>query len=279
MKVILVITLVLVKSLFCSLYAQQNPDLIVTATGDSIRCNIINVDANEIQFRLGIGNLVTIRHNEISSYSYNFFAGMQTETPATSPTRVSSTGASATLPSTAVKSKQSRFYMMISSGVVDFGSVSFGDAGGFTFAGGADAAFFLTPWLKAGAKFNVINANIEFSNMYGDMYTYNDMIMFYGAALHGSFGKGAFKINLCASAGMMNWQLSNRALNGIDIDNTSSTSTGGLFSAGVSYRFAKNVGVGLNMQTAMLGNIKNEAENIERKPSGTGAMIGIFFTY
>ena len=272
-----IITLVLLKSLFCTLYAQQNPDLIVTATGDSIRCSIINVGPDEIQFRLGVGSLITIRQNEVSSYEYNFFQGLQTEspvTPASPPSGVSPPASIIVSPATTEKPNRSFFYLMISSGVVDFGSVSFGDVGGFTFAGGADVAFFLTPWLKAGAKFNVVNANIDF----GDKYTYSDIVIFYGVALHGSFGKGAFKVNLCASAGMMNWQLSNRALNGSNIDDASSTSTGGLFSAGVSYRFAKNIGIGLNVQT-ILGSIKNEAENIERTPSGTGATVGIFFSY
>ena len=277
MKKLIIIILVLAKSMFCTLSAQQNLDLIVTSTGDSIRCSIITVGSDEIHFRLGAGNLITIRQNDVSSYAYNFFSVLQTETPATPatpPPVVSPPVSSPASPSAADMSKRSRFYMMISSGAVDFGSVSFGDVGGLTFAGGLDAAFFLTPWLKAGGKFSVVNANIDF----GDTYTYNDMVMFYGAALHGSFGKGAFKVNVCASAGMINWQLLNRVQEGSTIDNTSSTSAGGLFSAGVSYCFAKNIGIGLNVQTIM-GSIKNEAENIERKPSGTGATVGIFFSF
>ena len=259
-KVFLIVTLFLIKS-WCNSYGQQNPDLIVTSTGDSIQCHIINVDAGEIQFRLGAGNLVIIRQNEVASFEYNFYARSQGVAPPVSTTSTR-------------KRDRSLFYLMISTGAADFGSVSFGDVGGFTVLGGADAAFFMTPWLKAGLKFSTINAKIDF----GDKYTYSDRVMFIAPALYGSFGKNAFKVNACASAGLMNWQLSNQMRDGIHFDNKTSTSVGSLFSVGVSYRFTRHMGVGLNVHT-IIGKVKNENENMERNPTGAGGTVGVFFSY
>ena len=62
--------------LFCSqlVFAQQqNNDLIVTKTGDSIFCKIIDVNSSEIQFRFDHrGRIITIKREQTVSYTYNY---------------------------------------------------------------------------------------------------------------------------------------------------------------------------------------------------------------
>ena len=50
----------------------QDTDLIVTTTGDSLRCKIIDVTNSEVLFRFGIGEVISIKRNETASYEYNF---------------------------------------------------------------------------------------------------------------------------------------------------------------------------------------------------------------
>jgi len=50
----------------------QNPDLIVTTTGDSLICKIVEVSANTIQFRFDTGTIISIRRTEVTSYQYNY---------------------------------------------------------------------------------------------------------------------------------------------------------------------------------------------------------------
>ena len=53
----------------CAAYGQ---DLIVTTTGDSLNCKIVDVQTDVIKFRFGSGNPIDIKHTEVSSYEYNF---------------------------------------------------------------------------------------------------------------------------------------------------------------------------------------------------------------
>ena len=68
--------LILLVFLLCSFaaYGQSpdNPDLIVTITGDSLHCKIIEVTAERIQFRFGPGTIIPINRNEVRSYQYYF---------------------------------------------------------------------------------------------------------------------------------------------------------------------------------------------------------------
>jgi len=263
-RVILIISLCLIKAWFCPLctYGQSNPDpdLIVKTTGDSIQCRILNIDDDGIHYRLGSGNLMSIPQKEVASYALSHFA---------LPYEEWTTGGQ--LPP---KVRTHVFYFMVSAGTTDFGSVSFGDAGGLTFHGGFDAAFYLQPWLKAGLKFNAINAAIDF----GKKYTYSDRVMLIAPALYGSFGKKALKMDVCASFGIMNWRLSNQKRYGIPVDNKSSNATGCYFSIGLTYMFIRNFGIGLNVHTIQ-GKLQDEAGNMERNPSGMGGSFGLVFSF
>ena len=62
--------------LVCSfaVYGQNtdNTDLIVTTTGDSLHCKILEVTAERIQFRFGTGTVIPISRSEVASYQYNY---------------------------------------------------------------------------------------------------------------------------------------------------------------------------------------------------------------
>ena len=50
----------------------QNPDLIVTTTGDSINCKIVDISAEQIQFIIGDSRIIPIKRIEVASYKYSF---------------------------------------------------------------------------------------------------------------------------------------------------------------------------------------------------------------
>jgi len=65
-------------------FGQENPDLIVSSAGDSLKCKIIEVKPDEIQFRFGTGGIISIPRNDVASYQYNFTTVLpepKTETP------------------------------------------------------------------------------------------------------------------------------------------------------------------------------------------------------
>ena len=47
-------------------------DLIVATSGDSLKCKIVEVKPDEIQFRFGAGGIISIPKKEVASYQYNF---------------------------------------------------------------------------------------------------------------------------------------------------------------------------------------------------------------
>ena len=249
--------------LFFSLFAHgqsANPDLIVTVTGDSIQCRIINVGDDEIRFRFSSGAIISIKQNEVVSYEYNFAAFRSGRSQAKD------------LDTQSDRQERAPFYLSLTGGVGAFGSVSFGETDdGFALLLGADAAYFFNSWFGAGIKLNTMSAKVDF----GDELTYSDMLMFYGATFHGRFGKNRFKVNVCIAAGEINWKLSNQTRYGNSIEDASHTSFAGFLSTGVSYRFTKNIGAGINLQT-LTGAIKEEAQ---RNPAGTGVTMGIVFSF
>lgn len=51
---------------------KDNTDLIVTSTGDSLHCKIVEVTAERIQFRFGPGTIIPINRSDVASYQYHF---------------------------------------------------------------------------------------------------------------------------------------------------------------------------------------------------------------
>ena len=66
MKYLIVITFLLCPVIACG------QDLIVATSGDSLKCKIVEVKPDEIQFRFGAGGMIAIPRNEVASYQYNF---------------------------------------------------------------------------------------------------------------------------------------------------------------------------------------------------------------
>jgi len=63
--------LILLILLICSsvIYCQ---DLIVTVSGDSLKCKIVEMNPNDIQFRFGLGRVISIDKSDVASFQYNF---------------------------------------------------------------------------------------------------------------------------------------------------------------------------------------------------------------
>jgi len=248
-------------------------DLIVTTTGDSLHCKIMEVTPEQIQFRFGPGRIIPIKRSEVASYKYNFAPAeadrkTRQSNDATAGKREKNEKTVSAYPS---------FLVAINGGASTYGTVSFGeiDSGGAALAG-ADFAYFFTSWLGAGLKVNALICNVDF----GEKYTYSDMAMLFGPALHARFGKNKFAVTACAAACGINWIVSKQTGDfSTDTSDKSFTSMGALFSAGVSYRFTENLGLGLNVQSA-LGTVKDKDDiNFERNLTGVGFTLGIHFNF
>ena len=258
---------------FCSL-AAYGQDLIITSTGDSLKCKIIDVSPDEIQFRFGSGNVISIKRSEAASYEYNF-------EPAPTRTRqkeVKTKEKPQRTPSSRTKPANPPVYISLSAGPSLFGKLSFGDTEGMVLALGGDLAYFFNSWLGAGVKLNTLNCTIDFDDL-----KYKDMVMFLGPALHARFGQNNFKFNLCAAGGLLNWKLSD-ASGSYKFDDLSHKSFGTYLSAGVGYWFTKNIGVSFNINT-MLGSVKDKEDKrffnnnsnypYERKLNNPGGSVGL----
>jgi len=232
-------------------------DLIVTSTGDSLHCKIIDVNADEIQFRFGKnGNVISIRRNETVAHRYNY-------KPLSASNR--KTGASA--------DKYPPLYIALSSGASTFGKISTGNAErGGTLALGADVGWFFNPKIGAGLKLIVADCNINFDNV----FLCHDRVMFYGPALYIRLGKGKLALAANAGVGGLSWTMSDVRIEGVSKDNASATGMGGFVSAGVNYMATRNIGLGINVQS-LLGSIKSD--DYERNPTSVGGVFNINFRF
>jgi len=259
MKYIILITL-----FFCSL-ALYGQDLIVTASGDSLKCKITEVSAVEIQFRFGQGRVISINRSEVESFQYNF----NTVGKGKSSKKTSSTDKYK--PVTKHKDYLP-FYAGLSGGIRNFGSVSIGEMKSKApIFFGLDIAGFFNPNIGAGIKFNMENSKVDF----GEIGSWNDRIMFVGAGLYGRWTKNKLELNASASVGAIMWNMSNLNLNNTLQPDESTSSLGGYLSTGFNYMVSKNIGIGLNLQSA-IGKVENK-KSIERNPAGVGA--GVNFGY
>ena len=169
-----------------SIAYAQNPDLIVTHSGDSIKCKLVKVGTEEIQFRIGSGNTIIIDRSEVASYQYNFG---RVVTP-----RVKKEKTATGYPP---------LYLAITAGKSAFGTASFGEiTNGGPGVFGADIAYFFSSWLGAGLKLNAGVCNVDF----GESIDYQETVMFVGPAFYGRFGKGAFAFTVAAGGGLINWK-------------------------------------------------------------------------
>ena len=271
--------------LLCSLvvYAQDT-DLIVTTGGDSLKCKIVEINANEIQFRFGTGGIISIPRNEVASYQYNFTSAPSTTTlPATNrDTRTNYVDPPAnTVPAERKKREKSvaehqPFYVAITGGASTFGTVSFGKiTKGGPLVVGANIAYFFHPNIGAGLKVNMGFCEVDFGE--SSSFTYKEKIWFFGPSLYGRWGKDKFTFTTSAGVGALTWVwLLSPKEYGLIMVNSTPLSVGGFLSAGVNYMLTQHLGIGLNLQS-VIGT--GERDGNIRNPTGLGATLGINFRF
>jgi len=240
----------LVLLLTSSILYGQNPDLMVTVNGDSIKCKLVRVKANEIQFRIGAGDIIFIDRKEVASYLYHF----ESDKP--------------------VSVKLPPFYAAAMAGASNFGTYEVGNVKiGGTLDVGADLAYFFTAGIGAGLKWNMAFCDVDF----GESIVYNETMTFIGPALYGRWGANKLAATLSAGGGLLSWKLSNMKFFNISQNDKTYSSFGGFITAGVNYMVTQHIGVGLNIKSA-LGTLKDDS-GYERKPAGIGASLGINFRF
>ena len=265
---------ILLAFLFCTFAAHgQNVDLIVTTTGDSLRCKIVEVTAERIQFRFEQGTVIPIGRSEVASYQYNF-----SQPAANAPAgRNAAAKPVDTKPAQREKKDQAAeksssgyrpFYTAFTIGGGSFGS-AFEEIDGTALNFGLDFAYFFIPQLAAGLKLNFAGSQVSYEDYYESL-SYYDFVSFYGPALYGRFPMKKFAFAASLGLGGLKWSISDVTLNGIKSSEKESYSAfGGFISAGVNYMFTQHVGIGANLQS-MLGTIEED-----RKVAGLVFTVGI----
>jgi len=274
--------LILLFSLFCSLAVYgQNVDLIVTTSGDSLHCKIIEVTSEQIQFRFSTGTIIPIKRSEVTSYQYNFTPAAPAETPdrnirQNNATPVYQTPAAVSPRETEMKEttakKKQPFYIAVSAGAGSFGKAFTVIEDGTAIHFGLDVAYFIIPQLAAGFKLNFMGSDVNY-NEYSTSISYYDMVTFYGPAVYGRFPAKKFAFLGSLGLGGLNWSISDAVIGGKKYDDESYSSFGGFISVGVNYMFTKHVGIGTNFQS-LLGSIDDE-----RYPAGLGVNFALCFRF
>ena len=92
------------------------------------------------------------------------------------------------------------FYLSLTVGKSKFGRESFGEVTkGNPMNYGMDAAYYFNTWFGAGLKTDMSYFKVNF----GENKLYREQITFFGPALYGKTGKGAFAITASAGAGWL----------------------------------------------------------------------------
>ena len=173
-----------------------------------------------------------------------------------------------------ISDKLPSVYVVLTAGASTFGTYSLGKVNsGGTFNAGADLAYFFIPGIGAGLKLNLGKCNVNF----GEYFSYNETIIFIGPALYGRWGTNKIAFIASAGGGSLSWILSNSKLFDEFKKDESHSSFGGFISAGVNYMFTQNVGICLNINSA-LGVLEDEG-GYERNPTGIGACFGLNFRF
>jgi len=187
------------------------------------------------------------------------------------------------LSTTVLESKQfknPRLYVAISAGASSFGSYSHVkiNSGGSAIIG-AGFAYYFTPSIGVGLKYNVASCNANFRE-FGEFY-YKEQISFVGPALYGKLGNKrknygpAFTFG--AGVGSLKWTLSEVREIGSSADDESYSSLGSFLSVGFCYMFSPYMGFNLNIQS-LLGSLEDQY-GYERKPTGIGGTLGVCFKF
>ena len=290
MKYLIFITLLL------SSVIARGQDLIVATSGDSLKCKIVEVKSDEVQFRFGTGGIISIPRNEVASYQYNFAPAAPTQrdapaanvepvyvAPANVPPREKEPASSSSV-------KYPPFYISVVLGGGSFGEYSIDEYNfnpkGTPIIFGMDFAYFFIKSLGVGFKLNATGGDVTYTYTFlgitNDVMTCYDMVMFYGPALYGRWGKDKVAFTASLGIGGLNWSQTNAVIDGLSYEDESYSSFGGFISAGVDYMFSRHFGVGFNMQS-LLGKIKytdyDEDLHAVRNPTGLGFNVGFYFRF
>jgi len=181
-----------------------------------------------------------------------------------------------TLSTTSKAKRRPPIYVALYSGVGSFGTVSTGDiVNQKATIFGADVAYLFNSWLGAGIKINNGICNVELN---GDgSGSYRDQITFIGPSIHGLWAKERLEFTAGAAAGTFKWTISNVEVSDLSISNQSASSTGAFLWTGVNYMLTRNIGVALNIQSA-LGTVKID-KGLERNPAGANLTLGVNFRF
>jgi hypothetical protein len=266
--------------LYTGLTAGQ--DLIITTTDDSLRCKIVDVQGDEIQFRFGVeGNMISIKKSEVASYKYNFEASsspVKQSPPNRQPVRTTQVAEkkNPAVKKNAVKKEKDPqkfppFYLSASLGYKPYGKlfmedIEFDNSKPDLLSFGVDIAYFFGRSYGVGFKINGAERNASF--LY-KMITFHDQVIFWGPALYGRWGR-KFAFTSSISVGQLYRKMSNIyidedmfAIAKIDIDEfynkktSKKTSIGGCLSIGLEYMISKNIGININVNGSA-GVIKSE---------------------
>ena len=272
-------------------YVAFGQDLIVTTTGDSLKCKIIDVGSDEIQFRFGTsGNVISVKKSETVSHRYNYYAPAPSARTPVTVVEPSSARSTSTAPvDDTPKKKAPPFYTALSLGASSFGSLNFskGSTGidlsptnGTPFVFEFDVAYFMNQNIGIGFKLNGKGGDVTYTYMSTEILSCYDMVMFFGPALYGHFGNDKVSFALNAGIGGLNWSMSDAIIDGDSYGDESYTSVGGFLSAGVNFMFTRHVGLNFKLQT-LLGSIECEedGDKMVRKPAGIGGTLGLCFRF
>ena len=252
-------------------FIAYGQDLIITTTGDSIKCKIIELDDSEIQFRFGPESVININRKEVKTYEYNFFSRTSTDRKNAGKNQQNSNEPvkkpKENMMPQPPKEKLPPFYLALSGGISSFGTASFVtlNSGG-PLALGADVAYFFTKWIGAGVKLNLSFCEIDFD----EDKIYNETVSFIGPALYGRFGSKRIAFISDIGVGMLGW--------GVNYSDDSpefksfTPSFGGYVSGGVNFMFTKNIGINLKVNS-VIGYLSDDYDN-ERNPTSIGGAFG-----
>jgi len=153
-------------------------------------------------------------------------------------------------------------YAAISAGISGFGTVSVDDmVNRSATVFGVDIAYFFNAQLGAGIKLNMSICNVDF----GDAGAWRDRVMFIGGGLYGRWAANRLELVAGASVGSLRWNMSNVELKDFDGTDQSAASIGAFLWTGINYMLTRNIGVGVNVQSAF-GTITTD-NGMERNPA------------
>ncbi|MDR0714889.1 MAG: hypothetical protein LBF89_11635 [Bacteroidales bacterium] len=232
----------LIAALLAGSYAACGQDLIVTVTGDSLPCKIIDVQPESIYFQLSTeGQVIYIARKDVRTHRYNVRPQQPAEpkptatqrpeqAPRPKPEPVQKTKpepvqkpkpATTSKPAPEPKLQPDRDrrsygngYLAINAGAASFGSILLGEDMKMNVDGpplnlGIDGGcFFGQGQLGVGLKVNLSDCNVIIKLYNYDFITFHDRVIYAGPSFYGRIGRGVAAFIFDASVGGLSWKMS-----------------------------------------------------------------------